>query len=284
MRTWVPPRNADIATDAAANLIWDNVARQIGMPKMSASAMSTAIRPVYGIVWNRTIVDKVDTKRINEELARIRNSALPTQEYRRLVAMFLEAYRSSNSFPSELWAWRQTDGRLRLDSTFGWGPILEMCTFLHTKGIRLPFDLGRLPPDQFHLLFEGFPSPKLLRDFRPLACSMDSYPAFADYVNPDHTAFAQNSMAKAAKAHAEQFAPTGKLRVLTTNKHHLPRAFGRLGPSHQIKVLQASTMAHRVLDRFVVDATKAHLLQQVRWSLPGMASAFRFYTAFCELR
>ena len=88
---------------------------------------------------------------------------------------------------------------------------------------------------------------------------------------------------KALKAHAKQFASTGKLRVRTT-KHHLPRAFGRLGPAQKIKVLQASAMAPRILDRFVVDDAKANLLKQVRGPLPGMASAYRRYTAFCELR
>ena len=43
-------------------------------------------------------------------------------------------------------------------------------------------------------------------------------------------------------------------------------------------------MAPRVLGRFVVDATKANLSKRVRGSSPGMASAFRRYTAFCEIR
>ena len=284
MKTAAPVHNADIATAAAANLVWDNVARQVGMPIMSASAMSTAIRPAYGVVWNRTIIDKVATKRINDELSRIRNSALPTQEYRRLGAMFLGAYRSANSFPSELWAWRQTAGRPRLDPTFVWGPILELSALLPTKGIWLPVDLGRLPPEQLHVLFEGFPSPQLLRTFGSVKRTLGSYPASADYVAPGHTAFTQELMAKAAKAHSEQSAPTGKIRVRTANMRHLPRSLGRLGPSQKIKALRAPNMAHRVLDRFAVDATKADLLKQARWSFPGMESAFRRYAAFCVLR
>ena len=75
----------------------------------------------------------------------IRNSALPAQEYRRLGAMFFEAYRPSNS-PAELWELRQTAERHRLRPTYGRGPNLGMCTFLHAKGILLPADLRSLPP------------------------------------------------------------------------------------------------------------------------------------------
>ena len=142
MRAVAPVRNADIATDAAAKLIWGNVARQIGMPNMSASAMSTSIRPVYWVVWNRAIIDIGDTKRIIDLLPRIRNSSLPTHEYRRLVAIFRGAYRSANSPPSDLRSWRQTAERFSLYSTFGWGPILEMCASLHTKFMWLPVGMG----------------------------------------------------------------------------------------------------------------------------------------------
>ena len=265
-------------------LIWGNVAHQIGMPNMSASAMSTSIRPVYWVVWNRAIVDNVTTERINDELSRIRNSSLPTQEYPRLVAMFLEAYRPSKSLPEELRACGQTAERSRLDSTFGWGPILEMRTFLRKKGDRLPVDLGRLPPAQLRVIFEGCPSPQLLRTFWSITRSSDSYPASADYVTPDHTAFTQDSLAKAVKSHSKQFASTGKIRVRTANRHHLPRSFGRLGAAQKIKTMQAAHMAPRAIDRFGADADKADLLKQVRGSLPGVASALRRYAALCELR
>ena len=137
----IPGSSADIVTAEAAKLIWGNVARQVGMPNMSASEMCTSIRPVYGIVWNRTIVDNVATKRINDEPARLRNSALPPKDYQRLVAMFLESYHSANSSPSELWAWRLAAERFRLDTTFGWGPVLELCSFLHTKGIWMTWEI-----------------------------------------------------------------------------------------------------------------------------------------------
>ena len=284
MKTTPSSFNADIATAEAAKLIWDSAARQIGMPNLSAPAMASDIRPVYGTVWNRAIIDKVTTSRINQVLARIRNSPLPAQEYHRLVAMFLEASHPSNTSPAELWAWRQTAERFRLGSAFGWDPILELCTFLHTKGIWPPSDLGLLPPGQLNPLFDGCPLPKLLRALWSISRPLDSQPATSDYLAPDHTAFAQNSLVKAAKAHAKQFALAGMLRLRTTTKHHLPRAFGRLGPAQQIKVLQASTMAPRILDRCVADAAKANLPEQVRGPLPGMASAFRRYTAFCQLR
>ena len=96
MNTALPPENADISTAAAAAVILGSVSRQIGTPEMTASATSAAIRPVYGVVRNRTVIDKITTDRINKVLARLRNSALPPTEYHRLTAMLLEAYHSAN--------------------------------------------------------------------------------------------------------------------------------------------------------------------------------------------
>ena len=135
MVTKIPTDNADIATAASATVVLGNLARQIGMPKMGDSSICASISPVYGIVWNRRGIDAIATDRANEVLDRIRNSALRKQEYRRLTAMFLEAYHSANSFPSELREWRQKVARFRLDSTFGRGQIVEMRTFFHKKGI-----------------------------------------------------------------------------------------------------------------------------------------------------
>ena len=177
---------------------------------MSASAMVAAIRPVYGVAWNRTVVDAIATDRTNRALARIRNSPPPLKGYNCLPAMFLEAYRSDNSFPSELWAWRQTSERFRLDSTFGCGPILKRCPFLHTTGVWLPADMGRLRPDERIALFEGRPSPQLMRTFWSITRSLDSYPDPARYLAPDHTDFARNSMVREVNAHSEKFASTGK--------------------------------------------------------------------------
>ena len=70
----------------------------------------------------------------------------------------------------------------------------------------------------------------------------------------------------------------------TTRKLHLPRNFRKLGPAHRIKAPKDAALNPRVLDRFVFDATSANLLKQVKGSLPGMASAYRCYIDFCELR
>ena len=106
----------------------------------------------------------------------------------------------------------------------------------------------------------------------------------AEYPTPAHAVFTQDSLAKAIRKHAAQFASTGQLRIATKKKLHIPRNFSQRGPSQRIKLLQSAALVPSVLDRYVKGATQANLLKQVRGSLPGISSAFRCYADFCELR
>ena len=57
-----------------------------------------------------------------------------------------------------------------------------------------------------------------------------------------------------------------------------------MGPSKRTQLLSTADIRPRLVDRFIQDATKANLLKQVRCSLPDMASSFRCYADFCEMR
>ena len=50
----------------------------------------------------------------------------------------------------------------------------------------------------------------------------------------------------------------------------------------RVRLLNSSAIVPRVLGRYIKDATHANMLRAVRVALPGMASSFRCYAAFCE--
>ena len=56
-----------------------------------------------------------------------------------------------------------------------------------------------------------------------------------------------------------------------------------MGPAQRIKLFSSGQLIPRAVARFMEENTQANLLKQVRGSLPGVASAFRCYLAFCEL-
>ena len=49
-------------------------------------------------------------------------------------------------------------------------------------------------------------------------------------------------------------------------------------------MLANAQLSSSTLDKFALSSTQANLLKQVRGSLPAIASAFRCYTAFCNLK
>ena len=66
-------------------------------------------------------------------------------------------------------------------------------------------------------------------------------------------------------------------------KLHAPLSFAKMGPAQRIRLVGSPDVLPREVGRFIKDANHANFLKQVKGALPGMASAFRFYTAFCDM-
>ena len=286
MTTNIPFENVNMVRTAAAKIIWDNLARVVANRDVSLATVRTAVMAVYGISWNRVVMTAITTNRINDVLATLkRYTPLPQKEYCRLSEFFKESYQASADFPPDLMEWHRLAQQLRLELLHGWDAILATAIFLRSHEIVSPSNLGVLSPGDFQPLSEAAPHPQLLRALWCVARSDDAFPSSAHtYLLPPHPAVNKDSLTKAVKAHTSKLQRTGKLVMRTTRKLHLPKDFGKLGPAQRIKTLKAAALNPRVLDRFVFDATSANLLKQVKGSLPGMASAYRCYISFCELR
>ena len=106
----------------------------------------------------------------------------------------------------------------------------------------------------------------------------------AEYLVPARELFAKDSLLKEIRRHSAQFSRTGEISVRTHNKLHMPESSSRLGKARKLRLLKSAGVLPCAVDRYIKDGTHANILKQVNGSLPGMASAFRCYTAFCELR
>ena len=275
----------DMARASAATLVWGNLDRQINSRDATAATLRAAAIAVYGVSRNRSVLTALATNRINDVLALLRRyTPFPAREYGRLDQFLKDSYAASTNFPPDLFEWLRLAEQLRRELSFGWDAILATSVFLHVQGIPIPSNMGVLSPADLQPLTTAAPNAQLIRTLWSEARSAENATVGGCYLIPPHPMITKESLAKAAQAHTSQLERTGALVVRTTAKHHLPRSFGLLGPAHRIKMLKSAALNTRVSDRFVFDPTSADLLKQVKGSLPGILSAYRFYVAFSELR
>ena len=114
------------------------------------------------------------------------------------------------------------------------------------------------------------------RSFRPLSSA-------GEHLAPAHELFTKDSLITAIRRRSAQFAVSGEIAVCTMKNLRAPRSFTKMGPAQRIRLLGSSSVLPRQADRYIKDATQANLTKQVKDSLPGMASASRFYTDFFDL-
>ena len=76
MNIVIPDVNRDSAVGAAAILIWNNLIRVVSDREAPACRLAEAIKPVYGITWNRAVIKLVKREVMNDTLCKLRNSLL----------------------------------------------------------------------------------------------------------------------------------------------------------------------------------------------------------------
>lgn len=140
----IPLANIDIATASAAIIIVDNAAKISGDFKASPSTIREAIPPIYGLTWNRTVCSHFEGGRLNAVLAKVRNSALPREEYERLASFWKQAISVVSQYLPEWEEWRVLFERFRLERRYGQRKLCDVITFLLTKSIDSPELLGSL--------------------------------------------------------------------------------------------------------------------------------------------
>ena len=92
MSSILPVENLDTAAAAAGKVVMEKLNRQLGQRDISARELPQALIPLYGITWNRAVINLVAKDSINQLFVRLRNSPLPRAEYGRLSSFFKKAY------------------------------------------------------------------------------------------------------------------------------------------------------------------------------------------------
>ena len=88
----IPLGNRDNAILEAAKLAIDYAWRRVFDEQADAQSISLAVAPLFCIRWGKKIIVSLDrrqnNRRVNQLLAKVRNSALPRIEYDRMGDLF----------------------------------------------------------------------------------------------------------------------------------------------------------------------------------------------------
>lgn len=161
------------------------------------------------------------------------------------------------------------------------GQISAVCAQLVAVGFPLPPSLAAVDRSDLHAMALNSPFPAVSRAVWSSArAAFSAFSSAGEYLDPAHALLAKGDLVLAPRRHSAQYASSGPIAVRTKKKMRAPRPSSKLGPAKRIRLLKSPAVTPRALCLFVKDATQANLLKQVYGSLPGMASAFRFYDAF----
>ena len=205
MSSNLPVENLDAAVAAAASVVLETMSRQVGQRDISARELSHALIPVYGLTWNRAVINCVAKDSINNLFGRLRNSARPRAEYGRLSAFFKKAYVAACTFPAELGGWRILAERCRLEMSIGWPAILSAATPLAGKGIGQPLSLAAVPLSSVFALCEGSPGPKAIAALRGVSRSSLAEGSSVGHLIPPRKFLTRDSITLDLKRRNNQF-------------------------------------------------------------------------------
>lgn len=133
---------------------------------------------------------------------------------------------------------------------------------------------GWIPPVDVRELCQMSPGPRATREFWGSQRSCYPHGATAAHqVQPPGVASGDSSL-KEPNRHSNQAGRSGRIHVRTRKKLRAPADFSGVGPSGKIKLLSPAHVLPKCANRFAEDITQDNLLNHVRVSLPGIASAF----------
>lgn len=285
MNISVPIDNIDSARAEAAIVALNDMNKKLGAIGLQASAIPQKLISIYGITWDRRVLMGVKTDTINKLMQRLRNLQLKQSEYDRLTPFFQQAFLTASAFPPDLSDWGVLAEIFRLDLQHGWKKVLAEVACLSSRGVSSPQLLSEVQSAGVEVLRINTETAEIARSLWGIARTTFAPAASSSsYLIPSGQGVNAVNLTTSVKLHSAQYAETGRRHVHLSKKLKQGRLFAKLGPMRKISKLRASRIPPATIDRFCEDSEQANLLKQVRGSIPGLTSAFRFYTAFFHLR
>ena len=200
--------NLDYAIIEAAELAFDHAWRGVFDPTATASRISTALVPLFGISWSKKVIVAVDqrplNRKINQLLGRVRNSPLPRTDYDRLADLFKFAFYAPAEFLPEWGEWRTIADRYRLDRRHTWSILASTVPQFVAAGVHSPFELAALDPAAVETAISSFDGRRDGREFWRAARLGNTRASSADALLLDQQNIDVRDFQRAVKRHRSE--------------------------------------------------------------------------------
>ena len=266
-----------------ASILANHLINTLNAPKSTTAQLGEALKPFAVIQWTKRVIDYITVNKINRLFGRLKRSCVSKEILRLVIDHFHRALRAETAIiPPHFTVWRETVSRTSITVPTDPDTWIEVWANLETHRIPDPLSLARVSLAEISAIanastFGGLILP-LWQAVRIENAQVieHSTPSITFRSDPA-------SLPEALRAPSVADTAIGADYKQAKELIGLPMDFEALGPIARISALQAATPDSQHLLRFLSAGAQSNILEQVRLTLPQVASGVACYLAFCSL-
>ena len=269
--------------ESTASILVNNAITVLNEPRASAQRLDEALRPFAVIQWTRPVIEHITVAKINRRLGRLKRSPIPKATLRLVIDHFHRALSSDPAvIPDRFVEWRDLTVRAALTNLAN--PDTWVSTWHALENHRIPDaqSLARVSHIELQTLADSSPLGELMTNlWQAVRIELARGQSLAEpFITFRHNIEALPEALRAPNAEVTAFGADFSAAKLDIG---LPDDFDALGPAARITALQNATPDSQQLLRFLSSGAQRNILQQVRATLPCVASGLSCYLSFCSL-
>ena len=266
-----------------ASILVNNAINVLNTPRVSSQSLDEALRPFAVIQWTREVLNHITVAKMNRLLGRLKRSPLPKATLRLITEHFKRALSDEPAIiPLHFTEWRDTVTRSGLNNLANPDTWLAVWEALSTHRIPDPPTLARVSLLEIQTVSDSSLFGDLIQshwqavriEFAHTTATPGTVVTFRKNVS---------ALPEALRAPNAELTEIGQDFEDSKLDIGLPSNFDHMGPSARITALQEATPDSQQLLRFLSTGAQTNVLQQVRLTLPSVASGVNCYLSFCSL-
>ena len=272
-----------LTVENTASILVNHVIKILSDPKSTANELNEALKPFAVIQWTKKVIDHITVAKINRLLGRLKRSCIPKETLRLVIEHFHRAQRQEEPvIPLRFTAWREVVSRTSLTTLTDPDTWVEVWNELELHRIPDPTLLTQISLAEINSIAQSSP-------FGELILPLWQAVRIENAQNIEHSmpkiTFRNDpvSLPEALRAPSVDASVVGTEYKDSKEALGLPMDFDQLGPIARISALQAATPDSQHLLRFLSAGAQSNILEQVKHTLPSVASGVACYFAFCSL-
>ena len=266
-----------------ASILVNNLMNVLQDPRVSPNRLEEALRPFAVIQWTRPVIEHITVSKMNRLFGRLKQAGVPRATLRIVIEHFKRALSDEPAIvPVEFTEWRDIVSRASLTDLANPDTWLAAWNALALHRIPDARTLSRVSILEIQTIAEVSPFGDLIT---PLWQAVRLEQAQEIGTPTPVVALRANldSIPEALRAPSVELSQVGTEYEESKIALGLPANFDNLPPMARINALQGVTPDSQHLLRFLSAGAQANILQQVRHTLPCVASGVACYLAFCSL-